>query len=138
MSTTNDIVEQALFEMEVILPASVEAFRRYDSATLREGLREIIERAINSAVETQQADYAMLRGVARRAFTEQTEQSMRDLWQLADTVDHPGVALNIRWNRAKTVIAAARLVMEQGAIGGYSRLALSDALAVFDLPLTKD
>jgi hypothetical protein len=88
--------------------------------------------------EQAEADYSMLRAVARRCFAEDADdQTMLDLWRIAALVEHPGAALNIRFNRAKAVIAAARAVLEQGAIGGHTRRALADAIAVFDAPLTK-
>jgi hypothetical protein len=89
--------------------------------------------------EQAESDYSMLRALARRMFAEDTnDQDALNLWNIAATVDHPGAALNIRWNRAKAVIAAARSVLEQGAIGGYTRMVLADAIAAFDARLEKE
>lgn len=52
-----------------------------------------------------EADYSMLRGLARRMFAEDTnDQDALNLWNIAAAVEHPGVALNIRFNRASAVV----------------------------------
>jgi hypothetical protein len=73
------------------------------------------------------ADYAMLRAVARMCFQEDaSEDSMLRLWNIAAMVDHPGAPLNIRFNRALAVVAAAR-THDNGTI--------DDALFAYDAPL---
>ena len=55
-----------------------------------------------AACEQTEADYAMLRGVVRLCFGENaTDEHMLDLWKLVTTDNHPGVAINIRFNKMK-------------------------------------
>lgn len=72
-----------------------------------EGMRRALD--AQKARSTQaEADYVMLRAVARRCFAENTnDQDMLNLWTIAATEDHPGRALIIRFNRMKTAIARA-------------------------------
>lgn len=81
------------------------------------------------------ADYAILRAVARRMFAQGvSEQSLLDLWVIADGVDHPGEPLAIRYNRAKAVVEAARLLDGNGTTdAAWDRLYA--ALAHFDVSL---
>lgn len=88
------------------------------------------------------ADYAMLRGVVRLAFSQNgSEQSMRDLWNIVTNVDHPGAALNIRFNRGKAVIDAARRALGEcpfcriGRCRAEAHEWLRTALAAYDAPL---
>lgn len=89
-----------------------------------------------------QADYAMLRAVARRMFAEDTtEQDALNLWGIAASVEHPGAALIIRCNRAQAVVAAARATV--GADPAYKDVArllfaLKAALTAYDAPLKED
>lgn len=50
----------------------------------------------------------------------------------ATTYPHPGAQLLSKLEAAQRIITAARDVLEQGAIGGYTRLVLSDAIASYD------
>lgn len=86
-----------------------------------------------------EADYAMLRAIARRCFAEDsTDQDMLNLWNLAASEGHPGAALIIRFNRAKAVVAAARVVADNVYANGSVRtpmMPLIEALEAYDAPL---
>jgi hypothetical protein len=76
----------------------------YDLILARDAALRRAEQA-EQAKEQAEADYAMLRAVARLCFRDNSsEQSMLNLWNLAASVDHPGAALIIRFNRAKAVV----------------------------------
>lgn len=80
-----------------------------------------------------EADYSMLRALARRMFAENTtDQDALNLWNIAATVDHPGAALNIRWNRAKAVIEAVRINRR------LMPLQVRTALDAYDAPLKEE
>ena len=79
--------------------------RSYDLGSGAIGILDAEIARLHAQVERAEADYAMLRAVARKCFAEDgSEQSMLDLWNLAVAVEHPGAAMTIRFNRAKAVV----------------------------------
>lgn len=68
---------------------------------------------LRAELEQVQSDYAMLRGAVRLIFGEQaTDQHMLDLWNLVTTVEHPGAAMNIRFNKLKAELEQAQTQRE--------------------------
>jgi hypothetical protein len=89
-----------------------------------------------AVAEQFQADYAMLRAVARKCFDKESTDPNRDmwnLWYLAESDNHPGAALTIRFNRGKAVVEAARCLVTHKNRNECAKI--DTALAAYDAPL---
>jgi hypothetical protein len=105
----HDLANQVMHERGLRLLAEEDAAAWKTRAEQAEAML----RTTLAALEQAEADYSMLRAVARRCFAEDTsDQDMLNLWNIAATVDHPGAALNIRFNRMKVELEAARAFIE--------------------------
>jgi hypothetical protein len=112
-------------------PASAHAAWRAVHRLLSEpqaGAGELAQ--VREELKCAQADYAAIRGLARRLFAEDsTDQDALALFRIVETVDHPGAPFTIRYNRAKAVVEAAR-THDNGTI--------DDALYAYDAPLKEE
>lgn len=116
---------------DALLTANAELRAALDVALAENEQRMRVEQELR-------ADYAMLRATARMCFTEDgSEQSMLTLLRLVTDVEHPGVALIIRFNRAKAVVEAARRYNSRGygIENGTLRAKLDDTIRGYDAAL---